>query len=201
MFVALEDDRLSPQRGEVFVAPGDDRLSPQRVEMFVAPGDDRLSPHRVEMFVATGDDRLSPQRVEMFVALKDDRVRSRLFSTNIEPLRGSVADQENMQPIVSKSGDSKRRRAHQRLGNSTLGFLGMNSVPNNAKGRSQASSPVNRVASGATQNCKEPGTSIAISQACQLVGRGQTVAVACFGQVSVLLSPSGGTWVNGPRWH
>ena len=36
MFVALDDDRLSPRRGEMFVALDDDRLSPRRGEMFVA---------------------------------------------------------------------------------------------------------------------------------------------------------------------
>ena len=33
MFVAPDDDRLSPRRGEMFVAPADDRLSPRRGEM------------------------------------------------------------------------------------------------------------------------------------------------------------------------
>ena len=100
-----------------------------------------------------------------------------------------------MQPIVSKSGDSKRRRAHQRLGNSTLGFSGMNSVLNNAKRRSQASSPVNRVASGATQNCKEPGTSIAISQLVNWQG-GANDGSSLLGQVSVAQS----LWWNMGQW-
>ena len=43
-FVARDDDRLSPRRGEMFVALADDPLSPRWGEMFVALDDDPSHP-------------------------------------------------------------------------------------------------------------------------------------------------------------